>query len=188
MTALQTWSEPRPVRLTVDDYLRIAASGALDAHGRTELIDGMILEVSPEHRPHARVKTRLAITLAHALEESDTGLSLLIEGSVAMPPSHAPLPDLVTSEPDGEGLIPLSSVRLIVEVADSSLALDQGRKAALYAGNGVPEYWIVDVRAEMIHQQWAPAEEAYTERRSVKFGNGLDASTIGGLSLDTSGL
>lgn len=189
MTVLQTWPEPRPVRLTVDDYLLIASSGALAAHGKIELIDGVMVEVSPEYRPHTRIKTRLAIMLAHALEESGTGLSLLIEGSVAMPPSYAPLPDLiVTSEPDGEGLIPLASVRLIVEVSDSTLSYDQGKKAAIYASTTVPEYWVVDVRAKVIHQHLAPVDGAYTERRSVEFGDRLDAATILGLSIDTSGL
>ena len=38
-----------------------------------------------------------------------------------------------------------TGVLLLVEVADSSLAYDRGRKLALYARHGVPEVWIVDL-------------------------------------------
>ena len=34
---------------------------------------------------------------------------------------------------------------LVVEVADSSLARDRGRKGSLYARAGVPDYWIVNL-------------------------------------------
>lgn len=99
------------------------------------------------------------------------------------------MPDIVvTSEPDGEGLVPLASARLLVEVADRSLAYDRDKKAGLYATNGVPEYWLADVRAQSIHQHWAPANGVYTERRSVKSGERLDAATIPTLSLETTGL
>jgi Uma2 family endonuclease len=32
---------------------------------------------------------------------------------------------------------------LVIEVADSSLEYDRGRKAAAYARSGIPELWIV---------------------------------------------
>jgi Uma2 family endonuclease len=32
----------------------------------------------------------------------------------------------------------------VVEVADSSLGYDLGRKAALYAGFGIAELWVID--------------------------------------------
>ena len=50
------------------------------------------------------------------------------------------------------------SVLLVIEVADSSLAYDQGAKALLYAQYGVREYWVVDVRtlATRVHREPGP--------------------------------
>jgi Uma2 family endonuclease len=36
---------------------------------------------------------------------------------------------------------------LIVEVSDTSLAMDTGAKVHIYAAAGVPEYWVIDVNA-----------------------------------------
>lgn len=36
------------------------------------------------------------------------------------------------------------TARLVVEIADSSLSYDRGRKAALYAGFGIAELWMID--------------------------------------------
>src|SRR5262249_38327507 len=38
-----------------------------------------------------------------------------------------------------------TTATLIVEVADSTLAFDKGRKLRLYAAANIPEYWIVDL-------------------------------------------
>lgn len=66
--------------------------------------------------------------------------------------------------------------------------IDLGRKARLYARYGVPEYWVADVEARVIHQLRAPAGEAYQERREVSFGEALAAATIPSLTIDTSSL
>lgn len=52
---------------------------------------------------------------------------------------------------------------LVIEVAESSLEYDRGTKLRLYAEQGVPEYWIVDVVARRI--------EAYREPSSGTFGS-----------------
>ena len=101
-----------------------------------------------------------------------------------MPPDGAPEPDIVvTSAPAGEGLIPLQSVRLIVEVSDSTLAIDTGTKAALYARNGVPEYWVADVAGAAVHQMSQPERGVYGQKRTVAFGQQLTSATIADLAI-----
>ncbi len=175
-----------PVKLRLEDYLLLDESGAFEAYRKTELIEGEIFYMNAQHRPHARIKSRLFRLIAAALDELDTGLEAIVEGSIAIPPNSSPEPDIVvTSDPEGKGLIPLESVRLIVEISDSTLAFDSKRKAALYARNGVPEYWIVDVEAAVIHQMWAPAGEAYAERREVVSGGCVKAGTVESLKVET---
>ncbi len=54
-------------------------------------------------------------------------------------------PDVVIY-PRASGLQGLTgaSVLLVVEIADSSLRYDTGRKAALYASFGIRELWVID--------------------------------------------
>lgn len=177
---------PRRVKLRVEDYLALDEAGAFAAYGKTELLDGEIVYMNAQHRAHARIKSRLFRLIADGLERIDTRFEALVEGSVAMPPHNVPEPDIaVTGEPDGDGLIPLASLALVIEVADSTLRNDLGRKRRIYARAAVPEYWVVDLRAAAIHQMWGPTGDDYAERRAVMFGETITAAAIDGLVVET---
>ena len=177
---------PQRFKLRIEDYLLLDDAGAFEGIGRTELIDGEIVLMPPQHRPHVRIKSRLHVLLSLTLAEMTDDLESFVEPSVAVPPHNVPAPDIViTSAADGEGLVPLDSVRLAIEVSDSSPATDLGRKLAIYARAGIAEYWVIDVRANLIHQHWAPDGEGYTELRQVALGERIEAVTIGGLAVET---
>lgn len=178
---------PLPVKLRLEDYLLLDESGAFDGYRKTELIEGAVFFMNAQHRPHARIKSRLFRLIAGALDGTD--LEAVVEGSVAIPPLNAPEPDIVvTSEAEGTGLIPLESVRLIVEVADATLKNDLSVKAAVYARHGVPEYWVVDVEGHAIHQMWKPEGGEYRGRRQREFGDRIEAAAIDGLMVETQAL
>ena len=175
--------------LRVEDFFLLDKSGAFEGYGKTELIDGGVVFMNAQHRPHARIKGQLFLALVAALREHHSGLTAIIEATVSMPPHNAPEPDLVlTSEPDGEGPIPLASVALLVEISDATLTVDLDIKARLYASHNVAEYWVVDVEGRVIHQHWGPEAEGYAELREVAFGELVDAATIAGLKVLTDGL
>ena len=183
--AIPLTNQWRRVKLRVEDYLALDDAGAFEDYGRTELIEGEVVYMNAQHRPHARIKSRLHLQIAAALVNCRP-LEALIEGSVSMPPHNVPEPDIaVTAEPEGEGLIPLSSLALIVEVADTTIRTDLGRKKKIYAREGVPEYWVVDVRKSIFHRMWNPVAGVYTETRETPFGERIDSATIEGLSIAT---
>jgi Uma2 family endonuclease len=182
-------TSPLPVRLRVEDYLLLDESGAFEAYAKTELIEGEIFYMNAQHRPHAGVKMRLFVALSDQLRALSSAFVPIVEVSVSMPPGSVPEPDIVvTSEPDGEGLVPLASVGLVVEVADTTLSHDLRRKAALYARVGVPEYWVADVRGRSVTQFWRPVDGAYAERRAIAFGEPIVSVAIEGLAISTSTL
>jgi Uma2 family endonuclease len=169
-------------RLTVDEFLLLDREGAFGDR-RTELFEGEVYYMSPRHRPHARAVTEQVVTLAKALEGSE--LSVLSDISVRLSDHDVPEPDIaVTDAPEGEGILPLEAVKLLIEVSDSTLTQDMGLKAALYAGAGVPEYWVVDVSGRVIHQMWSPGSEGYAERREVTLGAKIVAQTISALAVE----
>jgi Uma2 family endonuclease len=57
----------------------------------------------------------------------------------------------------------------VIEVAGDSLRRDRHIKAALYARGGIPEYWIVNVEAQVIEAFADPdaAAGAYRRTRTV---------------------
>lgn len=67
---------------------------------------------------------------------------------------------------------------IVIEIADSSLPLDQGLKTSIYAADGVPEYWIVnlvDRKIEVFREPQSPAG-VYSQRAT--FGPGQDIPLV----------
>lgn len=189
MTAIDVLNHHRRLKLRVEDFLALNDSGAFEDYGKTELLDGEIVYMNAQHRPHARAKALLSRAIDDALRGTQHLLTVLTEVTISAPPHDAPEPDIVvTSEPDGEGPVPLASVCLVVEVADATLRTDMNRKAKIYASHGVPEYWVADVNARAIIQMWMPGGDAYADQASHAFGTSIDCHSIPGLRIDTDAL
>lgn len=177
---------PTRVKLRVEDYLSLDRDGAFEGYGKTELIDGEVTYMNAQHRPHALAKMALYDALRDGLRAANSSLHVMVEASVTWPPVDVPEPDLLlTSEPRGPGPVPGTSVALVLEIADATLRSDLGRKAALYARHGVPEYWVIDLSGRIIHRLWSPTADGYDEKVQHQFGAVITAVTIGGLTVAT---
>jgi hypothetical protein len=64
---------------------------------------------------------------------------------------------------------------LVIEVADPSLAQDRLTKARIYAAADVPEYWLVNLRDDVVEVLQVPDAPArrYAERRLAARGERL---------------
>jgi Uma2 family endonuclease len=180
---------PELLRITAAQFSVMVEAGAFTGDQRVELRGGLLYQMDPQYVPHARAKSRLFLSLAKALQAIGSSLEVLSEGSVELGEAEVPLPDLIVWEPvQLRGPIPGDRVRLLVEVSDSTLTEDLGRKRRLYAAASVPEYWVVDVFARALHQYWAPAEGAYSRSAVVPFGGTIRSPTLAGLAVPTTAL
>jgi Uma2 family endonuclease len=139
-------------RFDAETYGRIVESGALDDQ-RVELIDGRIVDMSPQTTQHAGAIARLTQLLAG-------GEALLrVQLPLHVASDSVPEPDVALTGTEIDWDSHPTTARLVVEVAVSSHALDRGRKSELYAAAGVPEYWVVDVpgRSVEVHREPRPA-------------------------------
>ena len=75
-------------------------------------------------------------------------------------------PDIVIY-PRASGLrgLTANNVLLVVEIADSSLRYDIGRKAALYASFGIRELWVIDAVRLTTRVFREPAADGYRDMR-----------------------
>src|SRR5262245_60474608 len=113
---------------TTAEFERLARSGVL-AGRRVELRRGLMLEMSPQYVPHATVKRLLARALEAALTAAGLDWAVDQEVSVSFGAGFEPMPDIVVWDPSAapanlDGPVPAAAVKLIVEVADSSLPDD----------------------------------------------------------------
>lgn len=190
MNAPARIASPEPVsagrvRLRVDDYLLLHEHGSL-AGKQTELVDGEVFVLSPEWRPHFRIKSELVYRIRRAVEAAGLPYFVGTEGSISLSETDMPRPDiLLTSEPDGEGAIPRETVPLVVEIASTTIQSDLASKGLRYAAGGIPEYWIVDVNRRLVVRMWSPRQGHYGQMDEVAFDQLLVSATISGLTVET---
>ena len=68
----------------------------------------------------------------------------------------------------------------MVEVADSSLVQDRLTKAAVYAAAGIPEYWLINLRDDIIEvfRDPAPAQAQYATSIVARRGERLGLAAL----------
>lgn len=174
-------------KLTVDQVLRMVEEGILLEDERVELLEGVLVEMSPQGPEHAFSTGSLGERLqalyspeGFVREEKPLRASAtsLPEPDVAV--IRGSRRDYVGRHPDGRDAL------LVVEVAATSQDADR-RKAALYAAAGVPVYWIVDLEGRRLTTHAGPSGEEYAlvrilgEEDEVELPDGRGSWRVGSL-------
>jgi Uma2 family endonuclease len=131
----------------ITDYHRMISAGILEGK-RVELINGEIVEMSPEGEIHAyssdeageyliylfgnRAKVRQAkpITLLQNNSEPETDIAI-VQRLGKLYQDHHPYPE---------------NIFLLIEYSHSSLSKDIEVKTKVYAEAGIPEYWVINLQ------------------------------------------
>lgn len=152
-------------RFTAEEYLRMGDLGIIAPNERVELVDGEIITVSPMGVSHESVVMRLN-AFFHARFFPRCAISAQLP--VRTDPFSEPEPDVgllkfredfyAAGKPTG------ADTYALIEVADSSLALDRGKKLRNYARARVPEYWIANVRDWELEVYREPNDLGYESR------------------------
>src|SRR5882724_12780038 len=136
----------RPVlhRWTRHEYARLIDHGLLDEDEPSELLDGLLLVKEPQSSPH-----RTAVGLvAKALERAfGDGWFVQTQSPIGLDDRSEPEPDVCVVQGSPRDFVDAHPTRpaLVVEIADSSLRLARGRKAAAYGRAKIADYWIVNL-------------------------------------------
>jgi len=177
-----------PRLLSVAEYHRMIEAGIFGEDERVELLEGVVVAMTPQSPAHAyciRFLTRLLVrTLGNAYAVSPQLPLTLSERS-------EPEPDLavVRADLDSRDRHPAAAI-LVVEVALDSLRKDRRVKGALYARFGVPEYWIVNLEARVVEAFSDPdaVNGAYRRTRTVTTAETLTSEAFPGLSFPVADL
>jgi Uma2 family endonuclease len=153
-------------RFTVAEVEAMVAAGVMEEDERVELIGGELVPMSPKGNHHEVMKAALLRRWYRAVPDD---LDLVPETTFRLSEDTYLEPDVVIY-PRASGLRGLTgaNVLLIVEIADSSLRYDIGRKAALYASFGIRELWVIDAVRLTTRVFREPAADGY--RNASDFG------------------
>ncbi len=133
---------------------------------RTELLDGDIIPKMPQNPPHRItlyfVSAWLETVFGRAFVQQQQSVELSDEDSEINEPEPdisvlaKPIPSYQSGNP------PPDEIVLAVEISDTTIHKDVGKKARLYSRAGFPEYWIADVNMRQIIVHREPTDNGYT--------------------------
>ena len=152
-------------RFTVDDVYLMVDHGILPPDQRIELINGEIIDMSPINPPHASSVTKLDRFFSRHLSQEE--YIVRVQNPVLLSDHSLPEADVVIAY-YREALLEDEHPRpddivLLIEVADTTYRSDRNTKAPLYAAEGVPIYWIVNLNKQQVEVYTHPKEKKYTQ-------------------------
>jgi len=149
-------------RFTADEYQRMGEAGIFCPDDRVELIDGEVVVMSPIGPRHNACVGSANQSLVRAAGDAAI---VLPQGSVRLDFHSEPQPDLVLLKPRADFYASRhagpADILLVVEIAASSIEYDREVKARVYAKAGVPEYWLVDLNANVVSRYSLPNDGVF---------------------------
>ncbi|MGK7875061.1 MAG: Uma2 family endonuclease [Xenococcaceae cyanobacterium] len=130
---------------TIADYHAMIEAGLL-VDRRVELLNGLIVEMSPEGPEHADLSTD---AIAYFISSAKDRYRVRAAKPITIIDSNSePEPDiaLVKSQSYRQSHPTPDDVYLVIEFSKTSLQKDLEDKRQTYAAAGIPDYWIVNLR------------------------------------------
>src|SRR3989442_8827547 len=152
-------------RFTIDQYHRMGEAGILSEDEPVELIAGEIVVREPIGSRHAGTVNRLNRLWTSRLGERAV---VQIQNPIELPKEDSePQPDVTLLRPRADfytAAHPVAAdVLLLIEVADSTLAVDRRVRMPLYARAAIHEAWLLDLTADRVEVYRAPTADGYQQ-------------------------
>jgi len=180
---------PRRHGITVDEYYRMAETGELAPDARVELIEGEIIDMPPIGSSHGSMDTKLTLMLVEAVAKRALvrcGLPIRLDNMSEPQPDFA----LVLPRVDFyEASHPTAADTLLaIEVSDTRLSFDLGRKKAMYAKHGIRELWVIDLKRARLHIFRQPSDGTFADVSLLEAPDTMTIERLPGILLDLSRL
>ena len=152
---------------TVAEIEWMVEAGIIHEHERIELIGGEIVPMSAKGAFHETVKKDLNRFWAKRIPDD---VDVIPETTFRTGERDFREPDFVFW-PRALGVRGLKPhvVLLVVEVSDSSLDYDLGRKAAYYASIGITDYWVINARTLVTRLHRDPQGDQFQSVEDLPF-------------------
>lgn len=168
-------------RWTVAEIEAMVETGIVGEHERFELIGGEIVPMNAKGIHHEILKAAL---MYHFVRNTPDEFRFAAETTLRLGEDSFIEPDFIFFR-KSVGLADLNpqTALLAIELADSSLRWDLGRKAGIYADFGIPELWVIEAVPRLTHIHTRPGPAGYGDIRRCAANQALRSLSIGGLSL-----
>jgi Uma2 family endonuclease len=154
---------------SIEEWHDLVNSGVLTGK-KVELLAGEIIEMSPEGVPHRNTNHKVVKYLRKLLD----GLAEVYESHPITLDNSEPEPDIAivrlpesiydTHHPYAE------DIYWLIEVSNETLTKDLEQKTIIYARNGIPEYWVIDLKNNQLIVHTKPQVNSYAQIIEYKAG------------------
>jgi Uma2 family endonuclease len=163
MVTLKKW--------TAEELLALDESGKLDPEKRYELLDGEVYEMQPIGEGHAGEVDNFYEKLFAIFQGR---AQIRSQNPIYLDDFDLPQPDFALLKPAPDFYTKAhpraSDIFLVIEVSDTTLSYDRGKKLRRYAEAGIREVWIVNLKDRHTEVYRDPMSEEYLTRFVVKPG------------------
>jgi Uma2 family endonuclease len=160
----------RVVKLRRAVFEEMIERGMFREDDRIQLLEGVLVQMSPQGDAHARTIVKLNNVLARRIgDRADVAPQVPFRAG----DYSRPEPDLAIWPLAEDGALPPERPLLIIEVAVSSLRDDRLVMASIYAAAGVPEYWIVNLIDTVIERHTEPQGDRYARIEPLRSGQAI---------------
>ena len=156
---------------TINRYHQAVEAGVFD-DVPVELLNGDLIEMSPEGVPHAGLSDRSSRYLQRLLGERTI---VRVGHPITLPNRSEPEPDLAIVEPledvyiDEHHPYP-ENIYWLIEYSNSSLDKDLRIKSKVYAEVNITEYWVINLRTRELIVFRDPVNGEYRSQTTLTGG------------------
>ncbi len=170
-------ASPAVYRMTVDEFERIAGSLNDD---QVELLDGYVIGRDDMRQRHVLATERRRRRLERIVGE---GYFVREEKPIRIPEIDEPRPDISVVRGDPELFAQRhpapAEVALLIEVSETGLDRDQGKKRFNHARSVIPIYWIVNLVDNQLEVYTRPEPNGYQSSQILNAGQEISVMIDG---------
>ncbi|GAP98209.1 Uma2 family endonuclease [Leptolyngbya sp. NIES-2104] len=156
---------------TIDRYHQAVEAGVFD-EVPVELLDGELIDMSPEGVPHSSLSDRSSRYLQRLLDERAI---VRVGHPITLSNRSEPEPDLAIVDPQEDIYFDHhpypENIFWLIEYSDSSLEKDLKIKSKVYAEAGIVEYWVINLRTRELIVFREPVQGKYQQKSTLTSGN-----------------
>ncbi|MGC2235892.1 MAG: Uma2 family endonuclease [Pyrinomonadaceae bacterium] len=173
-----------PKRFRVEDFRKMTEAGILPEESGWEVIDGYLIDKTSIGSKHASTVKRLS----KMLRDSARDLAIIsVQDPIYIDDYNEPEPDIALLKPRedfyAESHPTPEDVLLLIEVSDSTIEYDREIKKNLYAGAGIIEFWLVNLRDNTVEVFSSPKNGNYRLTRILEPGETIEAAAVENLTM-----
>ncbi|MBW4535685.1 MAG: Uma2 family endonuclease [Pleurocapsa minor HA4230-MV1] len=147
---------------SIEKWHELVDSGVLEGQ-QVELLEGELVEMSPEGIPHRNTSHKIVKYLRKLLEDR----AEVYEAHPITLDNSEPEPDVsIVRLPESTYDLHhpyAEDIYWLIEIANRTLAKDLSQKTVIYARNGISEYWVIDLVNKKLIVHTQPSQDNYLQ-------------------------